>query len=178
MTDNGPIDVTTFALALLEGAHRTLTQAMDGLTEERLCQQPSPDTNSIGWLAWHLSRWKDRFAADAAGEPQVWVSEGWAGRFGMDEERHGQGDSLEQVAAFRPAHELLQGYVEAAHAATVERVARLTPERLLEEAPYVPGGTARPIWRSLAGTVSDFSQHTGQIAYLRGLITGYGWRAG
>jgi len=34
----------------------------------------------------------------------------------------------------------------------------------------------RPAWRALAGVCSDSAQHSGQIAYLRGLMSGYGWR--
>jgi hypothetical protein len=149
---------------------------MDGLTDDQLFQQPSPDTNSIGWLAWHMSRWKDQFAARAVDEEQVWITSGWPAKFGVEPERTGQGDSLEQVAAFRPARDVLLGYVEAAQAPIVERLARVTPEHLLEDATYVAGRDPRPVWRSLVGTISDAGQHAGQIAYLRGLITGYGWR--
>jgi uncharacterized damage-inducible protein DinB len=175
-SQDSPKDVNAFAIAFFEGAHRTVLQAIDGLTEEQLYQQPSPDTNSIGWLAWHLSRWKDQFAARAANEQQVWVTQGWPEKLGVEPERTGQGDTLDQVAAFRPSREALIGYIEAAQQFTIERIAALLPERLQEEASYVEGRKPQPVWRSLVGTVSDTGQHSGQIAYLRGLITGYGWR--
>ena len=173
---DAPIDVRRFAVELLESAHRALTRAVDGLTDEQVFTQPSPDTNSIGWLAWHLSRWKDRFPARVSGTPEVWVSEGWAERFGMDAEATGLGDTPEQVAAFRPDRALLFDYVDAAHRATVERVAALTDEQLEQPYQYMPSQEPRPVWRGLTGVVMDFAQHTGQIAYLRGLITGFGWR--
>ena len=131
---------------------------------------------SIGWLAWHLSRWKDRFSARVSGPPQVWVSEGWAERFGMDAEATGLGDTPEQVAAFRPDRALLFGYVDAAHRATVERVKAMTDEDLVRPYQYGQSQEPRPAWRGLTGVIMDFTQHTGQIAYLRGLITGFGWR--
>jgi hypothetical protein len=171
------IDVGTFAVALLESAHQRVLRAIDGLTDDQLYWRPSPDTNSIGWLAWHLSRWKDRFAANAAHEEQVWTAQDWAARMSIEPGRTGQGDTLKQVAAFRPPRDLLLGYLEAAHAATIDRVSRLGPERLMEESQYMPDGPTRPVWRSLAGTVMDFAKHTGQIAYLRGLVSGYGWRS-
>ncbi len=171
-----PVTPNTLAIELMEGLQRTVRTAVDGLDDDQLYLQPSPDTNSVAWLAWHLSRWKDRFGAIAFGEEQVWVSQGWAEKFGMDAERNGQGDTLEQVAAFHPDRELLFGYVEAAHEATIERVGRLTPEKLQEEYPYSPTGAPRKVWQGLTGTLNDFGQHAGQIAYLRGLITGYGWR--
>jgi hypothetical protein len=111
-----PVDLNTFATALMEAANRTVLQSMEGLTDEQVYYRPSDDTNSIGWLAWHLSRWMDRFGALALDEPQVWISQGWADRFGFEPERTGMGDTPERVAAFRPARELLVGYVEAAHA--------------------------------------------------------------
>ena len=174
--ERGPIDLNEFGIAFFEGAHRTVLQAIDGLSDEQLYQQPSSDTNSVGWLAWHMSRWKDQFSARAVDEEQVWISQGWPEKFGVEPERTGQGDSLEQVAAFRPARDVLLAYVEAAQQATVERIARVSPERWAEDSMYVAGREPRPLWRSLVGTVSDAGQHTGQIAYLRGLITGYGWR--
>jgi uncharacterized damage-inducible protein DinB len=170
------VDLNAFAIAFFEGTQRTVLQAIEGLTDEQLYQQPSAGTNSVGWLAWHMSRWKDQFAARAIGEEQVWITQGWSVKFGVDPERTGQGDTLEQVAAFRPSRENLLGYVEAAQQATVERIARITPARFLEDSSYSSGREPRPLWSSLVGTVSDAGQHTGQIAYLRGLITGYGWR--
>jgi hypothetical protein len=166
----------TLAIELMEGLQRTVRNAVDGLTDEQIYKQPSPDTNSIAWLAWHLSRWKDQFGAMIFAEKQVWVSQGWAEKFGMAAESNGQGDTLEQVAAFHPERTLLFDYAEAAHEVTIERIGRLTTEKLLEEYPYSPTGSQRKVWQGLSGTLSDFGQHAGQIAYLRGLITGYGWR--
>ena len=168
-------DIARFAVGLIETAHRRLYEATDGLMEEQLYYQPSPETNSIGWLAWHLSRWKDYFCATFTGEEQVWVSQGWAKRFGMDEGRTGLGDTLEQVAAFRVDRKLLFGYVDAAHKEAVARASKLTAEQLEKPFQYMPGTEPRPGWRALIGTVMDFTSHTGQIAYLRGLISGYGW---
>jgi hypothetical protein len=171
------VDLSAFAIAFFEGSHRTVLQSIEGLTDDQLYQQPSPDTNSVGWLAWHMSRWKDQFAARAVEEDQVWASGGWPEKFGVDPDRTGQGDSLEQVAAFRPSRETLLGYLDAVQQSVTERLARVTPERFMAESVYAAGREPRPLWRSLVGTVSDAGQHTGQIAYLRGLITGYGWRS-
>ncbi len=172
-----PVTLNEFAIVQMEAAHRVLKQAVDGLTAEQIYQQPSTDTNSIGWLAWHLSRWKDRFGSIVHGEEHVWVSQGWAEKMGIEPERTGLGDTLEQVAAFRPSTDLLFGYVDAAHAASVERIERMTPEQLDGDFQYIEGRPARKVWQGLASGASDYYQHSGQIAYLRGLITGYGWRS-
>ena len=33
-----------------------LKESLEGLTPEDLNVQPKPDCNSMGWLAWHISR--------------------------------------------------------------------------------------------------------------------------
>ena len=165
-----------FWVALAETSHRRMKQAMDGLTDEQINHQPTNDSNPVGWLVWHLSRWKDLQTARVADESQVWVSEGWAGRFGLPEDYNGNGDGPEQVAAFRAERDLLLGYADAAHAAAVRRVRAASEEQLTRVIESVmPGGAARPAWRSLLINAIDFTEHTGQIAYLRGMLTGTGW---
>jgi hypothetical protein len=169
------VDLNQFITTLLEASYRSLTQATDGLTDAQLYYQPTAETNSTAWLAWHLSRWRDAISATVSGQPQIWVSAGWAERYGMSGERTGMGDTPAQVTAFRVERAMLFGYVDAAHRVTVERVAALTPTQLVQ--PIMSHtGERRPAWRALAGVCSDSAQHSGQIAYLRGLMSGYGWR--
>lgn len=174
MTDT-PVDLCQFIVALLEGPPRQITLATADLTDEQLSYQPTADSNSIAWLVWHLSRWRDYVSAAICGEPQIWVSAGWAQRYGLPHERTGLGDTPAQVAAFRVERAALFSYMDAAHAATVARVTSLTPEQLAHPTSYVPG-ESRPAWRALVGVCSDSLQHAGQIAYLRGMVSGYGWR--
>ena len=174
------VSLNQFIIALCESPNRWIQQATDGLTDEQLYYQPSSDTNSIAWLIWHLSRWRDKISAAVAGEPQVWASEGWAqrfNRFDIDPDRTGLGDTLEQVAAFKVERSLLLGYASASHNALVDRVSKMTEADFEKEVEYVPG-SPRPAWRALISVMGDSSEHTGQINYLRGLITGHGWRPG
>ena len=176
MASGEELTFTSFSVELMERQHDRMKQAVDGLTDEQLWYQPAQESNPVGWLVWHLSRFKDIQTSRVAGEAEIWVSDGWAGRFGLPEERHGNGDTPEQVATFRADRELLFGYVEAAHRATVDRVAAMTDEDLAKQYQYASTQEPRPAWRGLLGVVMDFTQHTGQIGYLRGLITGFGWR--
>jgi len=169
------VDLNRFIVSQLEAQYRTIKQATDDLTDEQLYYQPTADTNCVGWLMWHLSRWRDSLSAAITGESQVWVSGGWATRFGLSEMGTGLGDTPEQVTAFRVERELLLGYAEAAHRATLERVTPLTAARFEQPVEHPPGAS-RPAWQALAGMCGDSYQHAGQIAYLRGMITGYGWR--
>jgi hypothetical protein len=169
------VDLNRFIVSQLEAQYRTIKQATDDLTDEQLYYQPTAETNSIGWLMWHLSRWRDSLSAAITGESQVWVSGGWATRFGLSEMGTGLGDTPEQVTAFRVERDLLLGYVETAHRATLERVTPLTAARFEQPVEHPPVAS-RPAWQALAGMCGDSYQHAGQIAYLRGMITGYGWR--
>jgi hypothetical protein len=169
------VDLNRYMVALCEAPYRWVKRTLEELPQEQLYYQPTPDTNSIAWLVWHLSRWRDRISAAVAGEPEVWVGDGWADRFGMTADRTGLGDTPEQVASFRPGLADLSGYAEAAHQALVQRVSRLTPQQWEAEIEYQPG-SRRPAWRALVSVVEDSAEHTGQVNYLRGMLAGQGWR--
>ena len=110
-----------------------------------------------------------------SGEQQAWQTEGWAEKFGLPVDRTGIGDDPAQAAAFRAERGMLFAYAEAAHAATMRRVPGLSPEQLQKSLRYVPQMDPQPAWRLLVAIAMDSIQHTGQIAYLRGLFAGYGW---
>ena len=50
--------------------------AANGLTVEELAFRPDPESNSIAWLVWHLTRIQDDHVADLRGVPQVWLARG------------------------------------------------------------------------------------------------------
>lgn len=47
-----------------------LEHVLDGLTQDDLDWQPRSDCNSIGWLAWHLTRQHDAQISSLMGEDQ------------------------------------------------------------------------------------------------------------
>ncbi|ETX09314.1 DinB family protein [Candidatus Entotheonella palauensis] len=169
------VTVNQFIVQQLEGQYRTIKLATDDLSDEQLVYQPAVDANSIAWLIWHLSRWRDSVSAAVSGESQIWVRDEWAVRFGLSDVGTGLGDTIEQVAAFRVEREMLFGYLDAAHQATRQRVTQLTQAQL-DQVVVHPPETGRPAWQILAAMCGDSFQHAGQIAYLRGVITGHGWR--
>ncbi len=176
MADENAATVQNFVTILLDYANGSLKRAVDGLNDEQVFHQPTEDTNNIAWLAWHMNRWKDWQGSLVSGEEQVWIRDGWCERFGIPSERTGIGDTTEQVAEFRPPLDLLWSYTDAAHTTFIERVNALSAEELEQMVHYTPGrGEPRPKWRSILGVCSDTMKHTGQIEYLRGLITGKGW---
>lgn len=170
-----PIDLGRFIVYALEASQLWVEKLSDGVSDEQFYRQPSVDTNSIAWLVFHLSRWRDKASADVTGEPQVWISDGWAQRFAMNEERTGVGDTPGQVSQFRVPRDQVLGYARAAHSACIERISKLKPEHFDQHVEYWQG-TKAPAWRAFAGIIGDSHEHVGQINYLRGLIGGLGWR--
>ena len=50
-----------------------LERVLDGLTIEDLNKHPAPGVNSIGWLAWHLTRSHDRNLSELYRKQQLWI---------------------------------------------------------------------------------------------------------
>ena len=157
---------------------QVLEKALDGLTRDDLNQQPHPDSNSMGWLTWHLTRGQDSQIARLIGEEQLWLKDGWHARFNRpaDPKDTGHGHSSEEVAAFKsPEVKTLLEY----HRAVLERSKRYIStlsaadlDKELNEPWFKPLPT---VGVRLVSIMSDGLQHAGQVAYLRGLFKGIGW---
>jgi DinB superfamily len=156
-----------------------LAQVLEGLTVEELHHQPGPASNSIGWLAWHLTRSHDRNISELAGQDQLWITEGWYVKFSRapDPTETGVGHSAAEATAFRaPDCRVLLDY----HHAVVERIRHYVLRTLSEEEldREVDSPTLRQtatVQRRLVGIISEGLQHVGQAAYGRGLLQGHGW---
>jgi uncharacterized damage-inducible protein DinB len=155
-----------------------LERALDGLTQDDLNEQPHPDCNSMGWLAWHLTRVQDHHIANLLGEEQLWIRDGWHARFSRasDPSDIGFGHSSEDVAAFKsPDTRTLLEYYRAVLERSKRYIGTLTAadlDRELNEPRYQPLPT---VGVRLVSIMSDNLQHAGQVAYLRGLLKGKGW---
>jgi hypothetical protein len=156
-----------------------LEQVLAGLSVEELQYQPHPDSNSIGWLTWHLTRSHDRNISELAGQEQLWISEGWHARFNRppDPAETGFGHRAADAAAFRaPDSRTLLAY----HHAVVERIRQYILHTLsegeLDREIYSPTlRNTATVRRRLVGIISEGLQHAGQAAYVRGLLAGHGW---
>ena len=169
----------SFIIAIFERIAQELEHTLDGLTVDDLNQQPSPGGNSIGWLAWHLTRSHDRNISELAGEEQLWTSQDWYAKFNRqpDPSETGFGHSAEEAAAFRsPDGKTVLEY----HHAVVKRIKDYIRDRLseteLDREAYSPTfDKTWPVRVRLLGIINDGLQHVGQAAYARGLIKGWGW---
>jgi len=156
-----------------------LENVLRGLSREDLNWQPRDDCNSIGWLVWHLTRQQDAQIAVLMGEEQLWIKDGWHSKFNRtaDPEDNGYGHTPEQVAAFRsPDPKTLLDYLQV----VVERskqyflsLAKDDLDRELEEPWFQPLPT---VGVRLISILDDSVLHSGQAAYVRGLLQGKGWQ--
>lgn len=145
---------------------------VDDLGPQQLAFRADPGANPIQWLVWHLTRVQDDHIADAAGLQQVWAARGYVDDFALDlpEDDTGYGHTPEQVGRVRASAEQLEAYLAATHRQTIAWVGGLSADdldRVVDEHwdPPVTLGVR------LVSVVNDGTQHVGQAAYLRGLLS-------
>ncbi len=169
-----------FIADLLGRASRELEAVLDGLSVDDLNRQPRPDSNSIGWLAWHLTRSFDRALGDFTAAEPVWTRDGWHQRFGRpaDPGETGFHHTAEEAAAFRsPDGETLLAYHRAVIAELRDYLGGLSEAELDRAVDSPTLGETRPLSGRLEGIINDGFEHVGQAAYVRGLLKGRGLTA-
>ncbi|OIK26277.1 mycothiol transferase [Streptomyces malaysiense] len=160
---------------LIDGYGRIREEVHDtvgGLGPDELHQRPAPGANTVAWLVWHLTRVQDDHVADAFGLDQVWLSDGWEERFGLDLPRAdtGYGHTPAEVAKVRVTDAgLLTGYYDAVHEQTLGALRSLAAKDLegVVDERWDPPVT---LGVRLVSVLSDDLQHVGQAAYLKGLV--------
>ncbi|MDA0264930.1 MAG: DinB family protein [Chloroflexi bacterium] len=133
------------ALTALERNWAMVDKALEDVDDAMIGVRLNDESNSMGWLLWHMTRVVDRFVHTWCQEvPQLWVKDGWNDKFGLDGgiDNTGQGWTKEQVAAWQlPAKESLVGYYAGVKAAASEYIGALSVtdmERQLNVPPRPP----------------------------------------
>ncbi len=169
------MDFKDIVAGALQESLDDLRNALDGLTDAERRFQPAPHSNHIDFLVWHLARveddWVHRFAQRAT---TMWQQDGWYRKLGLPEKESGFRYTPEQAAAL-PSFDFgeLMEYYAAVRSATLAYLSALKPEQL-ELCPQPerrPGMTIAQMWGHV---IVEASQHTGQVAYLRGVQRGAG----
>jgi hypothetical protein len=166
------MDVAPLLLELFGRIPPLAHDAVDGLDAVSLAARPGDGVNPIGWLVWHLTRVEDHHLSAILGRDQLWVTDGWAERFGLaaDPENTGYGHHDDEVATVRPeGPDVLLGYLAAVDARTRGLLGGLSPhdlDRIVDERwdPPVTLGVR------LVSVADDCLQHLGQANYVRGLL--------
>ncbi len=158
---------------------RELERVLDGLTVADINQRPHSDCNSIGWLAWHLTRVLDRNLSELAKKKQLWIKDEWYVKFNRtpDPTDIGFSHNYKDIVAFRsPDGETILAY----HHAVVELAKQYITNNLSEtdlkrkaRSPTLKNTVI--VRRRLLEFISEGLQHVGQAAYVRGLLKGKGW---
>ncbi|MDH3604711.1 MAG: DinB family protein [Candidatus Tectomicrobia bacterium] len=167
--------MSSFQESILNGLEG-LQHALEGLTSAEARWQPTLYTNHIAWLVWHMARGEDAWRSRLQESPQVWTSEGWAGRFHMDPVSVGVGHTMDEVRSM-PDISLtdLMAYLDAVRAVTRHYLAHATDADLAREYNHPRLGTITGAW-SVGHILVEVSQHVGQVELLRGMMREVGWR--
>lgn len=169
------MDVQSAVKASLAGNDNLLNLALQGLSDGDLHKSPNNQTNPIGWLYWHQNRVEDFVLSLIDGKNQVWIGDKWSDKFGMsgDPGNTGVGYTMDQVFGFKASGELIRGYAQAVRTRTLSTLDKLTPADVDREID-TPFGRQK-VGQFLGGWLVDLLQHSGQVCYVRGFITGRGW---
>jgi hypothetical protein len=149
-----------------------LTRALDGLTQEEAAWSPAPESNSIAFILWHITRIEDfYFIHVIQRQNELYESEGWREKLGTPAKESGYGYTVDQLRAWPvPKLEILRGYFDSVRKRTKALLSDISPEKLSELArPERPPDTVGDV---LCRIATDIALHTGQIAYLRGIRRG------
>ena len=151
-----------------------LKEVLEGLTSEERRFQPNAESNHIDFVVWHMARVEDSWVSRLlGGTAQVWTAEGWADRFHMDPESTGSGHASEDVRAMpeSPLSDLM-AYFDAVRLVTCRYLDRATDNDLSQV--YHHRGSDRSGTWILGHILVEESQHTGQVAMIRGMMRGLG----
>ena len=154
----------------LEEYYEDLLKALDGLTPEERRFQPDPGSHHIDFAVWHMARvedgWIQRFARSTE---QVWTRDGWSDKLGIPAADSGYGYSADQVASLpRFVLDDMMEYYESARKETFEFLEGLSASDLDRH----PEPERYSIGQMFSHIIVEEAQHTGQVAYLRGLQRG------
>jgi len=168
------MECAEFITGIFTRISQVLETVLDGLTENEISQQPTPECNSIGWMVWHITRVQDRFIAMLSNNEQVWITEKWYGKFGREADAKdiGYGHRPEDLANFKvPDTKTLLDYHHAVLEKTKQYTNKLSPEELNR---VIDDSRAPTVALRLTAFISDNLQHAGQVAYLRGWLRSQG----
>ena len=150
------MSATETAMSALERNWGMVDRALEDVDDVILRSQPNGQSNSIGWLLWHMSRVVDRFVHTWCQDaPQLWVKDSWHEKFGLDADPDdtGQGWSEDQVAGWQlPAKNLLVDYYDVVKAAAREHIQPLSASDLKRQMSW--GATMDYFWAFWSSTIA------------------------
>lgn len=150
-----------------------LELALQDLTPEERRFQPTPESNHIDFIVWHMARVEDTlFNRAILRRSDLWEREGWGDKLGISAEGNGYRFGAEQAANL-PNFSLddLMDYYRSVRGEIVEYIDTLTEDDL--DALPNPRRPEYPVGETLKHIIVEEAQHVGQIAYIRGIQRGF-----
>ena len=169
-----------FVLNVLTRNVQQVQKALEGMNDADLRMTPDVvKANPAGWLLWHQTRFADMVLSHIGGKTQAWTEGRWPEKFPgvpADPKKTGLGDTMEQVMAMNFSKEALSGYLNAVLDKAKSVLSGLGSTDFDREIQHPLRNEKIKIGDMLAAMTTDFVQHSGQVCYLRGYVTGPGWR--
>lgn len=162
------MDTVTFISQSVSQVNLRLLATCEGLTQEQVLWRPTPYSNNIGFILWHMARAEDYLLSRLQKErTSLWESEGWYQRFNQPIDAPDPGDKMGLQSLPIPDLDVLIGYTKAVHQAFRDYISGLRVEDLdLHPSPDQP---ERTVASSLRHLITHKNNHHGQIDYIRGL---------
>ena len=168
---------------MLNDYRRRVHAATRNLSLDEIHWRPNQDSNSIGFIFWHVSRVEDRLVTWCiAHSEEIWTRNKWYAKMQLPQQSTGLEYSRSELAEFpKIATLLLSEYFDAVRKNTNEFLASVhldlfdsVPQRTpfpenSKSADYFKAFTIDRYFRQL---IAEENQHLGQISYLRGLQKG------
>ena len=174
------MDSPAFLVNVLTRNVQQVQKALEGMSDADLRMTPDQvKANPAGWLVWHQARFADMVLSHVGGKAQAWAEGNWGAKFPgvpSDPKKTGLGDTMEQVMAQNFPKAALSGYLSAVLEKAKSVLSGLAAADFDKEITHPLRNEKIKIGDLLAGMATDFVQHSGQVCYLRGYVTGPGWR--
>ena len=149
-----------------------LKSHLSGLTPDERRFQPTPESNHIDFIVWHMARVEDDFVQRFAQQRDtVWQRDNWHGKMGLPEKESGFRYTAEQVTQF-PAFDMdeMLAYYDAVRVETYKFLDSISEADLaLRPHPRRPEYSLANMFSHL---LVEESQHVGHVAYIRGIQRG------
>lgn len=148
--------------------NRSLETVREMSRAQLLWRPAGSDANPVGFLLWHVGRSEEDHPLTRIGGEQLWKTEGWHQRFGIDPEADGFGFTPEQVRNFpMPALEDIIAYYSRVRDRTLEYLRGSSDSALRGPMPGMP---ETPIFVYLLSRLGHEHVHWGQMDYLKGIM--------
>ena len=162
------MDTVTFITQGVTQVNLRLLATCDGLTQEQVLWRPTPYSNNIGFILWHMARAEDYLMTSLQqGQPSLWASQEWYQKFDQPVDAPDPGDKMGLQSLPIPELDVLIGYTKAVHQRTQAYLSGLAADEL----DSVPDQDRpqRTVASALRHLITHKNNHHGQIDYIRGL---------